>query len=72
MEGTGLVAGEHLLVADSADGFVLRVREVLRDRALAERLVRTAQMFLAETYDSERNMKGSLSSFLTIPACVPG
>lgn len=70
MEGTGLVHGQHLLVADSADDFVRRLRELLQDRALAGRLVRSAQTFLAETYDNERNMRDSLSPLLTIPACA--
>jgi polysaccharide biosynthesis protein PslH len=69
VEGTGLVHGTHLFVADSTDEFVRRVEELLRDRALAERLVRSAQTFLAETYDNERNLRDSLSSLLTIPAC---
>jgi len=72
MEGTGLVNGEHLLVADSAEEFVRRVEELLRDRMLAGRLVRSAQTFLAETYDNERNMRNSLSSLLTVPACAAG
>ena len=72
MEGTGLVPGQHLLVADSAEQFVRRVEELLADRALAEELVRSAQVFLAETYDNERNMGRSLSSILTVPVCAAG
>ena len=70
MEGTGLVHGEHLLVADSAEEFARGVEELLQDRALAGGLVRSAQAFLAKTYDNERNIRASLSSFLTIPACA--
>lgn len=72
MEGTGLVPGEHLLVADSAEEFVRRVRELLEDRVLARSLVHSAQAFLAETYDNERNMRRSLSAILTVPVCAVG
>jgi glycosyltransferase involved in cell wall biosynthesis len=70
MEGTGLIDGTHLFVADSASEFVSRVEEILRDRVLAGRLVRLAQTFLAETYDNERNIKRSLSSVLSMPECA--
>jgi polysaccharide biosynthesis protein PslH len=64
MEGTGLIDGMHLLVADSSDDFVNNVAALLRDSSLAERLVCSAQSFLAETYESKRNIKKSLSSVL--------
>jgi glycosyltransferase involved in cell wall biosynthesis len=67
MEGTGLIDGTHLFVTDSAGEFVRRVEELLKDRVLAGRLVRSAQTFLAETYDNERNIKQSLSSVLSMP-----
>jgi len=64
MEGTGLIDGTHLLVADSADAFATSVEKLLRDKPLAAGLVRSAQSFLAEKYDQERNIKQSLSSIL--------
>jgi glycosyltransferase involved in cell wall biosynthesis len=70
MEGTGLIAGMHLLVADSADDFVRSVATLLQDRFLAGRLVHSAQSYLAETYDHQRNMRQSLSSVLSIPPCI--
>jgi glycosyltransferase involved in cell wall biosynthesis len=72
MEGTGLIDGRHLFVANSAGDFVRRVEELLQDRALAGRLVRSAQTFLAETYDNERNITRSLSPVLSIPAHTVG
>jgi polysaccharide biosynthesis protein PslH len=64
MEGTGLIDGTHLLVADTSDNFVNSVATLLRDRSLAGRLVGSAQLFLAETYESRRNISKSLSSVL--------
>ncbi len=66
MEGTGLIDGTHLLVADSADDFVRSVATLLQDRSLAGRLVESAQSFLAETYESKRNISKSLSSVLPV------
>jgi glycosyltransferase involved in cell wall biosynthesis len=63
-EGTGFIAGTHLLVADTADGFRSNIVKLLQDRSLAEELVRSAQSFLAESYDHERNIQRSLSSIL--------
>lgn len=62
MEGTGLVDGKHLLVADSPDSFVRGVTTLLRDRSVAKTLVESAQSFLAETYDCKRNIVRSLSA----------
>jgi len=70
MEGTGLIAGTHLVMADSADDFVSGVAMLLQDRSLAARLVHSAQSYLAETYDHERNMRRSLSSVLSIQPCI--
>ena len=64
MEGTGLIDGTHLLVADTSDNFVNSVATLLRDRSLAGRLVGSAQSFLAETYESRRNISKSLSTVL--------
>jgi len=70
MEGTGLIDGTHLLVADSADDFVRGVATLLGDRALAGRLVRSAQSFLAEIYDHERYIRQSLSSVLSVQSGI--
>lgn len=67
MEGTGLVDGTHLLVADSADEFAGSVEKLLSERSLAARLVRSAQSFFAEKYNQERNIEQSLSDVLSIP-----
>lgn len=67
MEGTGLISGKHLLVADSADEFADSVERLLKDRSLASALVRSAQSFFAEKYNQERNIEQSLSAVLSIP-----
>lgn len=67
MEGTGLVDGKHLLVADSADEFADSVERLLRDRPLAASLVRSAQAFFTEKYNQERNIEQSLAAVLSIP-----
>ncbi len=70
VEGTGLIDGTHVLVADSAEEFVRCVTLLLRDRSLAESLVHSAQSFLAESYDHERNIKRSLSSVLSVQSGI--
>jgi glycosyltransferase involved in cell wall biosynthesis len=70
MEGTGLVNGTHLLVADSAEGFAEGVEKLLSDKSLAARLVRYAQSFFAEKYNHERNIEQSLSAVLSIPPTI--
>ena len=70
MEGTGLIDGRHLLVADSADDFARSVTTLLQDRSFAGRLVHSAQSFLAETYESGRNIRRSLASILPLHSDV--
>jgi hypothetical protein len=72
MEGTGLVDGKHLLVADSSDDFANGVATLLRDRSLARRLVHSAQSFLAENYDQQQNLRRSLSSVLSLQSAIGG
>src|SRR6516162_2120093 len=72
MEGTGLVDGKHLLVADSSDDFAHGVATLLRDRSLARRLVHSAQSFLAENYDQQQNLRRSLSSVLSLQSASGG
>ncbi|MBZ5489506.1 MAG: glycosyltransferase [Acidobacteriia bacterium] len=66
MEGTGLVNGTHLLVADSVGEFAGSVERLLTDRSLAAKLVCSAQSFFAEEYNQERNIEQSLSAVLSI------
>ena len=65
MEGTGLINGKHLLVADSAEEFAGSVEKLLNDRSHASALVRSAQSFFAEKYNQERNIEQSLSAVLS-------
>jgi glycosyltransferase involved in cell wall biosynthesis len=49
-EGLGVVAGEHLLVADGAEAFAAEVVRLLRDPALRRRLGEAARRFAEERY----------------------
>jgi glycosyltransferase involved in cell wall biosynthesis len=64
IQGTGLVHGKHLLVADSADSFAACIRSVFENREMAGELVASAQMFLAREYDQVRIIGNSLSAIL--------
>lgn len=62
--GTGLKPGLHLLVEDQPDRFAKALRKVLEDKADAERMVCSAQQFLAEHYDHCKcieNLVGNLA-----------
>jgi glycosyltransferase involved in cell wall biosynthesis len=61
VEGTGLVHGEHLLIADSPASFADSVRNLLDDKRLARDMVTAAQEFVAREFDQERIMRESLS-----------
>jgi glycosyltransferase involved in cell wall biosynthesis len=54
IQGTGLIDGKHVLVADNPQTFADCVRSLLKDRDLAEKLVSEAQAFVAHEYDQER------------------
>lgn len=60
-EGTGLVHGEHILIADSGEEFAKCVREVLLNPELALRMVRNAQDFLRRNYDQLDTMRHLLN-----------
>lgn len=64
VEGTALVDGQHVMVADSPAAFIDAVRQLMNDRRFAEKLVRRAQSFLLRTYNQEHNMRQSLSPIL--------
>ncbi len=50
-EGLDLRAGEHLLLADSAEAFAEAIARVLRDQALARTLAENARRFVCEHHD---------------------
>lgn len=54
IQGTGLVHGKHVLVADTPRSFADSVRRLLNDRDFAEKLVSEAQAFVAHEYDQGR------------------
>jgi glycosyltransferase involved in cell wall biosynthesis len=54
IQGTGLLHGKHVLVADNPQEFAGSVRRLLDDRSYAENLVSEAQAFVARRYDQER------------------
>jgi len=59
-EGTGLVHGEHILIADSPNDFADALNAILLDISLGERLVRQSQSFLQMHYDYEKAIRRSL------------
>jgi glycosyltransferase involved in cell wall biosynthesis len=61
VEGTGLIHGKHLLVADSPGAFADCVRILLTDKRLARQLVSAAQEFVVREFDQERIIRESLS-----------
>lgn len=62
VEGTGLVPGKHLLVADSPRAFGACIRALFNDKGLAQALASEAQDFLAREYDQARIIKNSLAA----------
>jgi glycosyltransferase involved in cell wall biosynthesis len=52
-EGLEIVQGEHLLVADDAEGFARAVIRVLRDRELARRLGEAGRQLVQRKYEWE-------------------
>jgi len=62
VEGTGLVHGKHLLIADSPRSFADCVRTLLHDKPLARTLVAAAQKFVAREFDQEKIIKDSLDA----------
>jgi glycosyltransferase involved in cell wall biosynthesis len=64
IQGSGLIAGKHLLVADSAQSFADCIRKVLINKDMARELATSAQEFLAREYDQARIINSSLSAIL--------
>jgi glycosyltransferase involved in cell wall biosynthesis len=54
IEGSGLIDGEHVLVADDAASFVEATLRLYRDAALWQRLSEAGQRFVRETVSPER------------------
>lgn len=57
IQGTPLLNGKHILVADNPQAFAGSVRRLLSDRGYAENLVAEAQAFVALEYDQGRIIK---------------
>ena len=53
-EGLGVVDGQHLLIADTAEDFAASARRLLADPDLAARLVRQARALVEQRYTLER------------------
>lgn len=64
IQGSGLIPGKHLLVADSARSFADCIRKVLANKTMARELAASAQEFLAREYDQVRIINASLSTIL--------
>lgn len=61
-EGTGLIDGRHLAIADSPDDFASAVRSLLLNETLSVKLVAESQNFLRMRYDQRKAISASLSS----------
>jgi glycosyltransferase involved in cell wall biosynthesis len=70
-EGLSLEHGEHLLVADDADGFAHAIERVLREPALAERLARSGQARIAASHSRERARADSVDAVTQVLARTP-
>jgi len=57
IQGTRLIDGKHVLVADTPERFADCIRKLLRDRRYAENMVSEAQAFIIREYDQERIVK---------------
>jgi glycosyltransferase involved in cell wall biosynthesis len=57
IQGTGLLDGQHVLVADSPERFAACIRRLLRDRSYAEKMVSEAQAFISSKYDQSKIFK---------------
>jgi glycosyltransferase involved in cell wall biosynthesis len=53
IEGTGLLPGEHLLVADVPHAFARGVLQLLEDRSLRQRLASAARAHVVQTFSDE-------------------
>jgi glycosyltransferase involved in cell wall biosynthesis len=58
IQGTPLLDGKHVLVADNPEAFAGSIRRLFSDRGYAENLVSEAQAFVGHEYDQERIIKG--------------
>jgi polysaccharide biosynthesis protein PslH len=65
IQGTGLLNGKHVLVADSPERFAACIRTLLRDRSYAETMVSEAQAFIASEYDQSKIFKRLIESHTT-------
>jgi glycosyltransferase involved in cell wall biosynthesis len=67
IQGTGLLHGKHVVVADAPQEFADAVRRLLSNRAYAENLVSEAQAFVAREYDQARIIRDVFGSSLESP-----
>jgi glycosyltransferase involved in cell wall biosynthesis len=54
IQGTGLLNGKHVLVADTPEEFADCIRKLLSDRSYAESMVSEAQAFITREYDQAK------------------
>ena len=67
-EGTGLSDEKHVLVADDAETFAARARELLMDGPRRRAMVSGAQDWIAENYDQERLLHEHLARIMCEPS----
>lgn len=66
VDGLDLVHREHLLVADTTDGFALAIRELAQSPALRESLSRVARQRVLERYDWRVCCRPVLDAYRTL------
>lgn len=64
VEGTGLRDGEHVVLADSPAEFAASTRALLCDGERAQKIVRSAQAFLAQMYNQEARIGHLLADLM--------
>jgi glycosyltransferase involved in cell wall biosynthesis len=64
IEGTGLIHGKHLLVADTPGEFAECIRRMFNDKTMARELVLSAQEYIAREFDQRRIIEASLSALM--------
>ncbi|HUY22372.1 MAG TPA: glycosyltransferase [Acidimicrobiales bacterium] len=70
-EGMGLVDGEHVLVADTAEAFADAVHRLYTDRALWERLRQAGRAHVAKHFGIDRMRQGVRDMLPDVPASAP-
>lgn len=63
IRGTGLISGEHVLVADSSSNFEKAIHTLLSNKKLASKLSVSARQYILNNYNYESILKKELARF---------